>query len=793
MRKVRTGGGWPALWYTLQKSREAGGFRKLWKAMRSKNACKTCALGMGGQRGGMVNEAGHFPEVCKKSLQAMVADMQGAITADFWANYGPQQLRGLSPRELENCGRLTQPVLYTPELRRFQPISWDAAYRRIGDKLRELDPDQTFWYFSGRSSNEAGFLLQLFARIYGTNNVNNCSYYCHQASGVGLSTVTGSGTATVQLEDVEHADLVFVIGGNPASNPPRLMRTLMSVRRRGGDVIVINPVVETGLVNFSVPSDVISLLFGTKIASQYVQPHIGGDLALLTGVAKRVVELGAHDQAFLAETCNGWPQLRERLQAVAWDEIVEKSGVSRDEIERIAQRYARARNVVFSWTMGVTHHAHGVQNVQAIANLALLRGMVGKPGAGLLPIRGHSNVQGIGSVGVAPKLRDRVFERLQSHFGVELPTAPGRDTMACIDGAHGGDLKFGLCLGGNLYGSNPDSRYAEQALARLDMIVYLSTTLNTGHAFGLARETVILPVLARDEEPQPTTQESMFNYVRLSDGGPARHAGPKSEVEVIATIAAEVAAGARSASKDAQAPARMPEPAHAAVGASAAAVAARGATIALPPSNGQSAHNEHETITSGQRSGLHSVDWQSMQNTGRIRDAIAAIIPGFEKIADIDRTKEEFQIGGRTIHEPRFATADGRANLHVHDLPALQGTRDGELRLMTIRSEGQFNTVVYEDYDLYRGVERRDVILIHPDDVRRLGLDPSMTVAVHGPAGSLHGVRVHPYVDIRPGNAAMYYPEANVLVSRELDPASKTPAFKCVIVRVEAEQLALAH
>jgi molybdopterin-dependent oxidoreductase alpha subunit len=788
MRKVRTGGGWPALIYTLRKGREAGGIWKLWKAMRSKNACKTCALGMGGQRGGMVNEAGHFPEVCKKSLQAMVADMQGAITADFWTRYTPTDLRGLSPRELESCGRLTQPVLYTPELRRYQPISWDDAFRRIANKLSEISPDESFWYFSGRSSNEAGFLLQMFARLYGTNNVNNCSFYCHQASGVGLTTVTGSGTATVELEDVDKADLVFVIGGNPASNHPRLMRTLMSVRRRGGEVIVINPIVETGLVNFSVPSDVISLFFGTKIANLYVQPHIGGDLALLTGIAKQIVETGAHDERFLSDACNGWPELRERLAAVTWDELLEKSGVTRGEINDIAARYARAKNVVFSWTMGITHHAHGVQNVQAIGNLALLRGMVGKPGAGLMPIRGHSNVQGIGSVGVTPKLKDILFERLQEHFGVELPTTPGRDTMSCMEGAASGELKFGLCLGGNLYGSNPDATFARRALENLDMLVYLSTTLNTGHAFGLARETIILPVLARDEEPQPTTQESMFNYVRLSDGGPARHVGPKSEVEVIATIAATIAdAKAGSASRIAQGALQK---APALVGAGTANAADSGGGISAG-SNGHAPSSSSSLQPPA--SGLLTIDWRSMQDTGRIRKAIAAIIPGFEKIADIDKTRQEFHIGGRVFHQANFPTYNGRANLHVHDLPALHGQGDRELRLMTIRSEGQFNTVVYEDYDLYRGVERRDVILIHPDDIQRLGLDASMTVTVRGPAGSLRGVRLHPFTEIRPGNAAMYYPEANVLVSRQVDPSSKTPAFKCVIVKLEIDQLALAH
>ncbi len=728
MKKVRTGGGWPAIAYTFRKAQEAGGLWKLWKAMRSKNACKTCALGMGGQKGGMVNESGHFPEVCKKSLQAMVADMQGAITSEFWNTHTPDSLRQLSPRELENCGRLTQPVLYTPEQHRFLPISWEDAFGRIVDKLRELSADETFWYFSGRSSNEAGFLLQMFARLYGTNNVNNCSYYCHQASGVGLTRVTGSGTATITLDDLDQADLVFVIGGNPASNHPRLMRSLMELRRRGGEVIVINPLVETGLVNFSIPSDIRSLFFGSKIASLYVQPHIGGDLALLTGIAKQLIEIDAHDQDFLNSSCNGWPDLQQRIDETSWNEIIAKSGVSREQINAIAQRYAASKSAVFSWTMGITHHAHGVQNVQAIGNLALMRGMVGRPGAGLMPIRGHSNVQGIGSVGVTPKLKDALFDRLEQHFDVSLPTSVGRDTMECMTGAANGDLKFGFCLGGNLYGSNPDARFAKQSLENLDMLVHLNTTLNTGHVVALARETIILPVLARDEEPQPTTQESMFNFVRLSDGGPQRLAGPRSEVEVIATIAEQVFAD------EDQSP----------------------------------------------------VNWQSMRDTGRIRDAIGAIVPGFEKIIEIDKTKEEFQIDGRTFHEPQFATADGRALLHAHELPPLQGTQKNELRLMTIRSEGQFNTVVYEEHDLYRGVERRDVVLIHPDDIRRLGLDTSKTVTVHGPAGSLSGIHLHPFAEIRPGNAAMYFPEANVLVSRELDPASKTPAFKGVVVTLEA-------
>jgi len=754
MKKYKAGGGWPAVFYTWRKAREAGGILKLWKAMRSKNACKTCALGMGGQRGGMVNELGHFPEVCKKSLQAMVADMQGAIRSDFWQRYSPRELQQLSPRELETCGRLVEPVVYTPVTGRYTPITWDDALGRIASKLRATPADETFWYFSGRSSNEAGFLLQLFARLYGTNNVNNCSFYCHQASGVGLASVTGSGTATIQLEDLEHADCVFVIGGNPASNHPRLMRTLLHVRRRGGQVVVINPIVETGLVRFNVPSDIRSLLFGSKIATLYVQPHIGGDLALLTGIAKRIIELGKHDVDYLKKHCGGWPELQSRLADVSWEEIIAKSGVSRDEINKIADVYAAAKRTVFSWTMGITHHAHGVKNVQAIGNLALVRGMVGRPGCGLMPIRGHSNVQGIGSVGVTPKLKDALFDRLQTHFGVELPTTPGRDTMACMDGAMSGELKVGFCLGGNLYGSNPDAKYAERSIANLDQIVYLSTTLNTGHAYGLARETIILPVSARDEEPEPTTQESMFNFVRMSDGGPQRHAGTRSEVDVIASIAAAVA--------------------------NSTAPGSAGSSVSTVQSNG------HATVNDPRRSrGLSAIEWQAMRSTNQIRHAIARIVPGFEQIENIDKTKHEFQIGGRTFHEPTFATPDGRAHLYVHDLPELQGTDNGEIRLMTLRSEGQFNTVVYEDEDVYRGIDRRDVILLHPDDIIRFGLKDGQQVVIHGPAGSMRGIRATAYDSIRPGNAAMYYPECNVLVSRELDPQSKTPAFKCVIVRIQ--------
>lgn len=726
MRPVKSGGGWRAIAYTWKKSREAGGLWKLWRAMRSKNACKTCALGMGGQKGGMVNELGTFPEVCKKSLQAMVADMQGAIPPGYFETYSLPQMQAFTPRELEAAGRLTTPLISRRGDDYYRPLSWDEAFSKIIGKLRELTPDETFWYFSGRSSNEAGFLLQLFARLYGTNNVNNCSFYCHQASGVGLANTFGTGTATLTLEDVEHADLVFLIGGNPASNHPRLMSTLKHVRRRGGHVIVINPVIEPGLVNFSVPSDPISLLFGTKIASLYVQPHIGGDLALLTAIARQVLDNGNHEESFLTAHTDHWPEWKAHLLAQNPEELCRMAGVSREEVQEIARLYAASKKTVFSWTMGITHHVHGVENVEAIGNLACLRGMVGKPHTGMMPIRGHSNVQGIGSVGVTPKLKEAIFERLQQHYQLQLPTTPGLDTLGCMEQSHSGKLKLGVCLGGNLYGSNPDATYAREALAKLDMLVMLSTTLNTGHAHSRAEETLILPVLARDEEPAPTTQESMFNYIRLSEGGPARHVGPKSEIEVISQIATGVL----------------------------------------------------------EKSG--PIDWQALAEPARIREMIANVVPGFEQIREIDKTRQEFQLEGRTFHQPQFPTATGKAQLRCHTLTPPTDS-NGYLRLMTVRSEGQFNTVVYEDYDLYRGIDRRDVILLHPEDIARLSLNHRQPVTVKSETGQLSRILVHEFPGIKPGNALMYYPESNVLVPRSNDPRSKTPAFKNIRIEILPE------
>jgi len=721
MKLPASGGGWQAIFYTLKTAHRAG-WLKLWRAMRSKNACKTCALGMGGQLGGMRNESGHFPEFCKKSLQAMASDMQGKIEERFFQTYSLEQLKAFSPRDLERAGRLAFPILAAPGDTHYRRIGWDEAFDRIAAKLKTTQPEKSFFYFSGRSSNESGFLLQLFARVYGTNHVNNCSFFCHQASGVGLSETLGTGTATVSLEDLEKTDLVFLIGGNPASNHPRLMTSLAKVRARGGHIIVINPVRETGLVNFRVPSVPLSMLMGSPIASVYLQPHIGGDIAVLAGIAKHLGEMNALDTAFLAAHTEGASEVRAVIESLSWEDIERGSGVSKAELAKAAQLYANAKSAIFAWTMGITHHEHGVANVEWIVNLALLRGMAGKLGSGLMPIRGHSNIQGLGSLGVTPGVKKAVFEKLTA-LGVKVPTFAGYDTLDCLQAATRGEIHAAICLGGNLFGSSPDANAAHTALSRIEQLVYLNTTLNTTHSWGRGRETIVFPVLARDEEAQATTQESMFNFVRMSDGGTTRIEGLQSEVQIVARIA-------------------------------------------------------HRVL--GENAG--PIDWQALENHTEIRKLIARIVPGFEKLAEIDTTKKEFHIPGRLMHTPTFNTPNGKARMKAHALPALNG-KPGELRLMTVRSEGQFNTVVYETEDIYRGQERRDIILLNPADMTTLGLKQDQLVTVRSACGEMPNILARPF-EIRAGNALMYYPEANVLVPATTDARSKTPAFKSVAITI---------
>lgn len=719
MPKPRAGGGWPAVMYTLGKAAEAGPLR-LWKRMRSKNACKTCALGMGGQQGGMVNEAGHFPEVCKKSLQAQVADMVGAIEPSFFDDNDLSKLVTLTPKRAEDAGRITFPVVMHEGGTHFRATSQDGAIAAVAEALKNTDPSRVAFYSSGRSSNEAAFLLQSFARVYGTNNVMNCSYYCHQASGVGLKMTLGVGTATVELDDLARCDLVVLIGANPASNHPRLMTQLSDLRGRGGKVMVINPIKERGLEKFHVPSRPLSLLFGTDIASSYIQPLAGGDLALLVGILKALIEQNLVQESFLARHTEGSQEVLQDATNASWELLERSSGVTRAEMESAAKEIAGARACIFAWAMGLTHHSHGVGTILALCNVALATGHVGKPGAGLLPIRGHSNVQGIGSVGVTPALQAGVRQSLEKAYGVSLPTEDGLDTYAMIEACDAGKIDVLIALGGNLWGSNPDSNLAARAMQKVPTVVYLSTKLNPGHFHGRGRNTIILPVLARDEEPQPTTQESMFNFVRLSEGGEPNVKGQmRSEADIICDLAHRVLGNA-------------------------------------------------------------PVDWRKLTDLKEVRKLIAQTIPGWSEITQVDTTGREFTVNGRVFHTPQFPMPGGKAFMQrtpVREPPS-------GLRLITLRSEGQFNTVVYEEHDLYRGIPHRFCILMSAEDAARLNVRDGQRVKVRGEAASMENIEVV-IANIRAGVTAMYYPEANRLLRANVDELSRTPAFKSAPVWID--------
>ncbi|MGV3575756.1 MAG: FdhF/YdeP family oxidoreductase [Devosia sp.] len=714
------GGGPKKVLYTLSTIGKMG-VGKAAKALTAKNTCKACAYGMGGQHGGMTNELDEFPSVCNKSVQAQSTDIQPPIP-ELIFEHTIAELSELSGREMEKLGRLGTPLFRRAGSDKFEPLDWDSALDHAAHRLAETDPKRTFFYSSGRSSNEAGFLFQLLARAYGTNNVNNCSYYCHQATSEGLATTIGKGTATVELEDLTGADLIFVIGANPSSNHPRFIHMLKNCRERGGQVIVINPAKEPGLVKFSVPKSPLSMLKGgSDIASDYLQPRIGSDIALFKGLAKAVLEQGTEDRAFIAAYGADFEAFRSDLDTLGWDEITEACGLTREEISHVAEAYGRSQHAVFAWGMGMTHHVHGTTNVEAIANLALLRGMIGKRFAGLLPLRGHSNVQGIGTIGVKPVLARDVLSRMEEVFGVTFPEEKGLDTMACLKRAEAGDVDAAVIMGGNLWAATPDTAFSSRAMGAIGFKLFLTTTLNQGHVHGLGDgEVLILPVTARDEEWEQTTQESMFNFVRLSDGGIDRISTVRPESWILGQIGKRV----------------------------------------LPDS---------------------PIDFDAFSGHAKLRNAIAAIVPGMEQLADIDVAKREFHIRNRVLHVPEFGTLDGKGHFVVTPIPTLE---KGKLMLASVRSEGQFNSIIYEETDSYRGKAGRYSVFLSLADMAERGLTEGQKVKVRSAVGEMDGIATS--FDLPAGSVLAYYPEANVLIGTDVDPRSKTPAFKSVPVEVAA-------
>ncbi|MEX0618400.1 MAG: FdhF/YdeP family oxidoreductase [Pseudohongiellaceae bacterium] len=723
--KPAAAGGFKAIQFVMSCARQIG-TRKLAAAVRSKNACKACAFGTGGQRGGLHNEYSNRVEICNKNIQAQLSDIRDPIPEQIFSHNTLAELRQLSGKQLEDLGRLAHPLHKLPGDVHYRPITYEQALQRIVERLRETDPQRSFFYGSGRSSNEAAFVLQLFARLFGTNNVNNCSYYCHQASSVGLSGTIGTGTATVQYGDLHKADLILVFGANPASNHPRFVKVLLECRQRGGRVIVVNPAREAGLVRFASPANFRSLIAGdNEVASLYLQPHIGGDIALVSGVAKALLSGEAIDRKFIEQHCSGFDDYCQFIQNLSWNRLEDVSGVSRKEMENVASIYATAERAIFSWGMGLTHHSNGTENIEALCNLALLRGMIGAPGKGLLPLRGHSNVQGVGSMGMTPVLKQQVFDALETKLGLTLPQTAGMDTLACVQAASRGEIDFAFLLGGNLHAANPDAAFSATALDRIPFKVMLSSTLNQTHLFGTEQENIVLPIRVRDEETQATTQESMFNFLRLSDGGFERIPGLLSEVEIIAEIGARV----------------------------------------IDPDN---------------------LDFRQFRRHRAMRQTIAKVIPGFEALADIDVSKQEFHIGGRHLAEPEFATPDGRAAFRLPSGSGLQprpGNATGEFMLTTVRSEGQFNTIIYSEEDVYRRQQSRQVLMMNPLDMEELQLTEGDRVDVGNETGALRRLTLSAY-DIRAGNVMTYFPEANVLVPQLTDSRSHTPAFKSVAVRI---------
>ncbi len=730
-----SGGGFPVLQYWAEQTLSSEGFH-IWQTLRHKSACLSCAWGTGGQSGGFVNEVGEHLQRCAKSLEAIASELQAGIKQDFSQQHTLAALQELTSQEANQLGRFSYPMIRRAGRDRYESIAWSELYDIVEAAFRR-SPDRLASYSSGRSSNEAAYLLQLMMRSLGSNHLADCSDLCHVASGVGLSRTFGSGTSMVSLESLKQADCVVLVGSNAPANHPRLMNELIQLRDRGGKVIIINPVVEVGLVRFASPAYPLkSLLRGSEIASLYLQPIPGSDTAVFIGIQKALLEHNHADLEFLQRYTENWQAVVEQAQQTTWEQITTSCGISQTEIELAADMIAASKGVVFAWAMGITQHVNGVDNVCSIANTALMSGNVGKPGAGTMPIRGHSNVQGFGSMGVTVRLKKEIQQALETLLGKPLSRTPGYDTRGLVEACDRGEIETLLCLGGNLYAANPDSTQAKRALGQVKTILYLSTKPNLGHFHGLAeQDTIIVPVLTRFENPHYTTTESGNNFVRLNDPGKTHldPSGVVSEVEFLSELAHRL-------------------------------------------------------------QGETPVNWRQLQNTKYVRKLIAQTIPGYGKIAEIDETKTEFTITGRVFSEPHFPTPTGKANMMVTPIPNLEiptseafgfaPDRPGRvLILSTGRSYGQHNTVVYQVGDRYRKMPHRHCILMNAQDVKALGWQEHQRISVRGDAGEMQNIEII-LGNTLPDTALMFYPEVNVIFTAKIDPMSGTPAFKRVPVFV---------
>jgi molybdopterin-dependent oxidoreductase alpha subunit len=728
--------GMPAVLSSLKHVWGMAGLIRGTKALRVLNQmggvdCPSCAW---------PDPSGHrsIGEFCENGAKAVAweADTR-KMTAERFRQTSIDELGKMSDYEHGQLGRLVEPMVLRPGSRHYEPISWDDAFGLIASELKGLaSPDEAIFYTSGRTSNEAAFLYQLFVRQFGTNNLPDCSNMCHESSGSALTSTIGIGKGTVTLADFEKAELILILGQNPGTNHPRMLTALQQAKRAGAKIVAINPLKEAGLLAYRNPQE-FGGLFGlsqTQLADDYFQVRIGGDQALLQGVMKCLVERGQVDQAFIAEQTLGFEALSAHLQAIAWDTLETQSGIARARIESLAERIGQAKAIISCWAMGLTQHKHAVATIRDLVNLTLLRGSIGKPGAGLCPVRGHSNVQGDRTMGICerpPAWTAKLCER----FGLLPPAHEGFDTVEAIRAMRDGRGKVFFALGGNFLSATPDTAATASALANCSLTVHVSIKLNRSHLVP-GTTALILPCLGRTEQDvqatgeQFVTTENSMGVIQLSQGTLT----PAS-------------------------PHLLSEP----------AIVCRLARAVFGPSS--------------------PVPWDEFfANYDLIRDAIEAVVPGFESYNERVRRPGGFDLP----NGPRFGTfptRDGKARFTV-TVPMAPVLEPGQLAMMTIRTHDQFNTTVYGLNDRYRGItgERR-VVLMNEDDLRERGLKTGDIVDLvshfRGETRRANRFLAVRY-DLPKGNCVTYFPETNVLVPLDSTAdESRTPTSKMVAVTIE--------
>ncbi|WP_412066215.1 FdhF/YdeP family oxidoreductase [Rhizobium sp. SYY.PMSO] len=684
-------------------------------------------------------------QFCENGAKAVTWEATNKrVTPEFFAEHTVSELLSWSDYDLENAGRLTHPMVYDHASDTYRPIAWEDAFARIGEVMRSMpDPDMVEFYTSGRASNEAAFLFQIFAREYGTNNFPDCSNMCHEATSVGLPQSIGIGKGTVSLDDFDECDLIISMGHNPGTNHPRMMGTLHECSRRGVPIIVFNPLKERALERFADPQSPIEMatFSSTRIASSYYQVKIGGDAAALKGIMKAVLALAETsddvlDRAFIAEHTTGFDALVADLDQTEWADIERVSGLARADLERVAAIYAKSKATIVAYGMGITQHARGTANVQQIANLLLLRGNFGKPGAGICPLRGHSNVQGNRTVGITEKPTPALIEGIERAFGFTSPAHHGHDAVAAMQAMAEGRSRVLLCLGGNFSIALPDPELCAEGMRRLDLAVHMNTKLNRSNLL-IGKESFLFPVLGRTEQDiQATGAQS----VTIEDSMSMVHAS-------------------RGRLKPASDQLRS-EP----------AIVAAMAQAALPDSK---------------------VAWMDLvTDYDLIRDKIEIVYPDFAGYNERIRVPGGFRLPiGPT--ERVWKTPTGKAEFKLFSglNEDISLSDPNILKLATIRSHDQYNTTIYGLDDRYRGVfGRRDVLFMNDRDLKAKGLEHGDLVEIETalPSGVRRLLKLTAIsYDISQGSVAAYYPEANCLIPIDYqDKESGTPSYKSIPVRI---------